>query len=651
MGALKVRRIRLLGVGRDYEVSFLDNEGEVASLAIIAGQISTGKTSVLEFITYCLGARDFPHHPEIRSRVGKALLECEMQGSTFVIERSASEIPSKTAVIHSCDLEGLGQSHPSRETVIAPNNDPESLSQYLLTQFGLGNVLLKEAPTKDASGVDRLSIRDVLKLMIIENSNLDDKNLLYENSQPVVRLKHEQVLDLMFGAHDNTAASLAAEAKSLEYDINERSLELRTIDAFMSEQKVPAIDVINSRVISLHSEKSDLESSLDTIEHQMAAEAAFGDEQRLVYQEAGAKARELSNRQRETRTQLERLSALAAQYDQDIKKLVFAKEAKRIFDPLAIQICPWCLQEVDASISSSTESCKVCHQPLSDIEDNFDVDREINASRRRHKELAELLDEMRSEDAEISLGLDAAIAGQKHAQSSFDAVMQGRFSPFMAERDEILASMNRVEHSLEQFLQLTTMQNSRDRRWKELANLRQSLADLRDAQHSADLRNVTRAQVIDSLNSRFGSILSDFHFPKLSEPSLDLRYIPSVRGLRYDLIGSSGAMTLISLAWYLSVFEVSTEAGGAHPGLLMIDSPQKNLLPATDQLADEYQGPAIAQGVYNHIANWCGGTNGSGQQVIIVDNDPPPQVERFVVARFSGDNRHPPYGLIDDATN
>ena len=85
MSALAIRRLRLQGVARNYDVSFLGPDDAPARLAVIAGQISTGKTSVLEFISYCLGGADFPHHPEVRSRIRSALLECELQSARFVI--------------------------------------------------------------------------------------------------------------------------------------------------------------------------------------------------------------------------------------------------------------------------------------------------------------------------------------------------------------------------------------------------------------------------------------------------------------------------------------------------------------------------------------------------------------------------------------
>jgi hypothetical protein len=60
-----------------------------------------------------------------------------------------------------------------------------------------------------------------------------------------------------------------------------------------------------------------------------------------------------------------------------------------------------------------------------------------------------------------------------------------------------------------------------------------------------------------------------FGFPKLDEPEppiINNRFVPYVRGNRYTDIGSTGALTLISLAWELAIFERAVEQGDPHPG-------------------------------------------------------------------------------------
>jgi hypothetical protein len=74
---------------RDDEVDFRDGglEGWPRSLSAIAGAFSTGKSSILEFIAYCLGGRSHPQHPEILRRVRSASLEVELGGRAHVIEQ------------------------------------------------------------------------------------------------------------------------------------------------------------------------------------------------------------------------------------------------------------------------------------------------------------------------------------------------------------------------------------------------------------------------------------------------------------------------------------------------------------------------------------------------------------------------------------
>ena len=74
--------------------------------------------------------------------------------------------------------------------------------------------------------------------------------------------------------------------------------------------------------------------------------------------------------------------------------------------------------------------------------------------------------------------------------------------------------------------------------------------------------------------------------------------MPHVRGNLYRELGSTGALTLVSLAWILSIFEFAIEGGYPHPGFLMIDSPQKNLTPREGSTGDEYTDPEIVSRVW-----------------------------------------------------
>ena len=87
-------------------------------------------------------------------------------------------------------------------------------------------------------------------------------------------------------------------------------------------------------------------------------------------------------------------------------------------------------------------------------------------------------------------------------------------------------------------------------------------------------------------------------------------------------------------------------AGSAHPGLLLIDSPQKNLGQG-GHCDTEFAGSVAAADFSKHVRDWLNGP-GHGTQILVVDNVPPPPADDDVVIRFSRRADQPPYGLIDD---
>lgn len=87
-----------------------------------------------------------------------------------------------------------------------------------------------------------------------------------------------------------------------------------------------------------------------------------------------------------------------------------------------------------------------------------------------------------------------------------------------------------------------------------------------------------RREVVAAVSSRFGQILTDFKYPKLERPFIDDKWVPHVRDLPYQQ-ASSGARTLLSIAWCLAIFETAVERQLFHPGFLMLDSPQLAIKP------------------------------------------------------------------------
>ena len=158
-----------------------------------------------------------------------------------------------------------------------------------------------------------------------------------------------------------------------------------------------------------------------------------------------------------------------------------------------------------------------------------------------------------------------------------------------------------------------------------------------------------RGAVIRALSARFGEILAAIGYPKLANPYIGDDLIPHVRNLPYTS-ASSGGMVLISLAWNLAVWQVAHEQGANAPGLLVIDSPQKNLGHNSKEGDQDFADAALVENFYAHTKKWLAG-DGNGAQLIVVDNTPPSSVDDDIVCRFTRLADLPPYGLIPEATD
>ncbi len=157
--------------------------------------------------------------------------------------------------------------------------------------------------------------------------------------------------------------------------------------------------------------------------------------------------------------------------------------------------------------------------------------------------------------------------------------------------------------------------------------------------------------VIRALSARFGEILADIGYPKLSEPYIGDDLVPSVRGLSYTS-ASSGGLVLISIAYYLAIWELSYERAAQAPGLLLLDSPQKDLGASAHADDLDFADTRLVINFYRHVRDWLGGA-GRGAQLVVIDNTPPESVseEEDIIVRYTTDAETGPYGLIENATD
>jgi len=636
---LRIKRLKIKGISKDYDYSF--NSG----LNIIAGPMSTGKTSVLEFIDYCLGSQNHPRHIEIRKKAIAVFLEIEIGHQKITIFRNLFSDITK-ATIHECSIDEIGSMHTSHEVQIFQNPEKESISSYILKKMGLFGISLQESPTQISSGKDSLSIRDLMWFCFLPNKRLDNDNLLFEDSHFMKRIKLQQVFDVIFEVHSGAQVNLAYQIKTLEHDISQLNNEIYTLQKFLKENKLPTQDFIDKKVLELEKIGSDAQNKFEEINSRLRGESDISKKLRDRIEQIEIKIGELSSLKRDRETLLERLSPLQGQYSEDIRKLHFLKEAKTILNPIGLVKCPYCLNEIDEV--DNHEKCVLCGKNITiQPSESFNIDNEIVTIERKLKDLKKYVKEI---DSELNVHLEELkenTSELKTLKEKLDNAIKEFISPYISERDEFFKEINTVDAEIHNLLQLTSFHDNVRLKIENKVRLEESLNEKELEIASNKVNSDEREKIISAVSDQYGKLLKEFHYPKLEKPFIDKNLNPYARYSLYREIGTSGGKTLISLSWFLSIFESAINIDKSHPGFVMIDTPQKNL-GTNVRVGDELFGDTkIVEGFYQHVIDFAS-TNNDEIQIIIADNTPPEIAKKFIQIQFTGDPNIPPYGLIDD---
>ena len=263
--------------------------------------------------------------------------------------------------------------------------------------------------------------------------------------------------------------------------------------------------------------------------------------------------------------------------------------------------------------------------------------------------MTDYLTQLEREVPQLRVAAERAQEAEARAAAEVDVVTAHAVTPYLAQRDALArrredasAAMQRAVGGLRLIHSLERRAAGIDRQEALLASLREELADAGDQSSRAD-----RSAVIQRVSARYRQILEAWRYPKIADAYLADDLTPHMRDKPYAA-ASSGGRTLIALAWQLALFEIAWETRSSHPGFLLLDSPQKNLGQTGEGTADLADSATIDR-IYRHLDEWLA-NRGSGAQIVVADNAPPPTAASDIIVQFSRRPDRPPYGLIDDET-
>lgn len=634
-GALTLVRLALVVPGGTYDVLFK------SGVNIIAGPISTGKSSIFQLIDYAFGAQRKPTYEEI-AECSDVLLECIISGEVLTVRRSLHSQSTK-ARLYDDTIEGiLTQGVEGREVWAAYHPTEPTVSREILSRLGLADIEMKTAPTQAASTVNVFSLRDLMHFIYVDQDRIDSQRNAFYEREPPIGIKWRATLDIFSGLHDQaqTAISLSLQAAQTEHG---RLVQyLANVRDFLRKAKLPEAPDLRARLETLAIEREQLLARRQLAHH--ATEEKLGERLELVRARDHSAARIAQDEARSdelTRT-VTQLSRLRIQYDREKSQLEFLSECQRLVGSLPVSRCPSCLQTLQTT--ATTESCYVCHQTMpAASEEPISIEPRIAALTRRSRDLDRYIVDLKQEQEELKRSAAQGRRELDRLETTIERVASVATVPEMRRVMELDAAINATESD-----QRTAGEQLEF--WGQVERARESLSvvEARVAQLRTDLERLqhdrpSRDAVIAGVSALFASVLSRVKFPALREVRVDATsYVPIVRGQHYGELSSRGAIALAVTGWHLAVLEYFADHPGLFPGLMILDSPLSNV--GHDAADHEFRDQQIVNAFYVLLADLDARLKHT--QLLVCDNRPPSGADSMVIVRFSGDDTKGRVGLV-----
>lgn len=635
---IKFNKLILSGQDRNYEVEFKDG------LNFITGPISTGKSTILELIDYCLGKKNHKDYSEVRLTCNYVSLDLFLNNERFLIQRPlfSFELPVK---IYKWSVEKNDFLKEFEYYNIVSPSEENSLSSFLNGAIGM--------PEFKLSG-QTFSFRDLYKYSYIGQTKIDSENILNEQTYPL-NFKRKPTLEIILNSLNLLLNELKNDEKNLKNIIGILLDKKEAIVKFLRDVELFTSNDENEKTkASLIIKKSELFKNLNELKTTGKIE---NDNTKSKERELFLNRNLLSKINTdvdELKKYITKLNVLRNQYSNEIVKIDYLIISNGKLQNIQFHSCPSCNCEIE---KKDYDVCNLCGNDLTEFND--DEEKAIKLERKRLNSklnsLIAFIDSQKNTLENLEKRKSKIVISTNQIEIDINSIQKEFISPYIEkieslnrEIGEVTKQIENLDLSLNVQVELSSLSNNIQREENKLFSVKNQIKDIEEEETNFD-------EIIKKLSSIFYKTLEDFDFPKLFNAYIDNKsYLPYVRGLKYDNIGSLGAVTLINIAYFMSIMEISLSLKKSyHPKVILFDTIGKNL--GTRELTnenDEFKDSKIFKSLLKYFDNFSK-KYGDKVQIIIVNNDYTSDInENDIIVKFDGDGtKGINYGLINDIVN
>jgi hypothetical protein len=632
---LFIHSLILKGYRKDYKIEFKKG------LNFITGPMSTGKSSILEFINYALGSKDHKDYQEVKCSCTDVELIISIFGVKYKIVRPLFYFDRPFKVYTWVESKQSFTEDFSIFEVSSPRNE-NSLSNFLLDKLEVPEITLSN---------QAFSFRDLFKYCYVNQPNIDTENLLNEKNY-ASDFKRKPTLEIILNSLNELLHQLKELRKQKKEALNKFHDRRTAIYDFLTSVNLntSAKNIIEERN-RLNGRKEEITDELNSVKENRKSKDDFTkslEAQLFIYNK---NIRVLTYTHQERLEYKNKLNLLRNQYSKESVKYDYLLMAQGKIQKIDFEACPSCNSELKIV---EFGKCSLCGNDLTELDSE-----EISALKLEQKRLSskirELIDFIELQDSEIdqiSKEIENVIKKRAKSEEKLNNAQQVYISPFIAKIEELNRELGEIDKQIENIDVTNKVQLELAEISSEIHIAEQRFEDLVKQIKSLEDENVNFDSVIEQLSNTFFNMLKSFDFPKLTDAYIDSSsYLPYVRHVRYDKLGSGGAATLIIIAYFVSILKTCLKLKKTyHPGVLMLDTIGKNLGVMENNLdEDEFRDHRIFRLMVKSLTDFARNNSDNIQLILINNNFTEDVTAEEIICRFDGDGTHElKYGLIDD---
>lgn len=612
-------------------------------VTFLHGPVSTGKSTVARLVDYCLGG-ELERTPAIQQEFVAVELALVLGDYDCTIERAADDTQSVRLT-----WSGSGDDIGSVNAPLSPQADPlldaevYNLSDLIFYLCGVTPIKVRQRSRDPDSPLIRLSIRDIWWYCYLDQIHLDSSFFRLED--PFRGRKSQDAMRFFTGLHSERLSQLEAELFRTIDEQRSKREAVQQIRSFMNRFELGSELDMASQLQAAEEELAAAERRRTELERTRSAQTHPTDLLRDALRRLSTEIESIRQAVSESEGSIAEQRALRAEFITAKTKAARADQAARVLEGVQYQRCPECGTDV-SDRPTDDERCRLCGSAHPDDATatplelealrrdlNERIDQIADSIARRERESPRMMRQLQQAE-QRKAALDRQLQeGLARYDSAFVESIRGveREIATLVERIRSLRGLQQMPQAINELEEHAgALQGRIDR-------LRSSVNEERDRLRAADAN-------IAAIAAEFKRIMLSVSFPGVSEEDevvIDPRnWKPTVVHGKQEWTfwdsGSGGKKTLFNVCYALAIHAVALERQMPVPGLLIIDSPTKNI--------SEDENPELVQSLYAEIYRLARGQHGRRLQFLLIDSDlisPGAELQGFLERRMAGEPEAP----------